>query len=193
MRLLLFASVLLVSGCAVDAASEADDDTVVGPFEQVDGADVLRAELRAEGTGDYAVSVRGGQYARTTNVLFYDVPTRDGRWLFPDSERTVLQTIELRDSSRVRAFLYVVAEEDSDGDDQFGAEDVQTIAVSDPAGRRLVRLAEGVTRFRQSVRLDDDTVLLLFDEGGAVRGVEVGLDALEVEAQVTMPSPPGTS
>ena len=192
MRSVLAASVLLaLAGCAADAASESDPESVVGAFEQVDGSDVLRAELRTEGSGDYTASVRGGRATVSTNVLFYDVSSREGRWLFPDSERTILQTTELRDSTRVRAFLYVVTDEDSDGDGYLGNGDVQTIAVSDPEGRRLVRLAEGATRVRQSVRLDDDTVLVLFDAGGAVRAVEVNLDALEIEARVTMPEPPG--
>ena len=68
--------------------------------------------------------------------------------------------------------------------------DARTIAVSDPEGRRLVRLAEGVTDYRQRLRLDDDSVLLLFNAADRVEGVEVNLDDLSVEARVTMPPPP---
>ena len=60
MRSVLAASVLLaLAGCAADAASESDPESVVGAFEWVDGANVLRAELKSEGSGDYAASVRG--------------------------------------------------------------------------------------------------------------------------------------
>lgn len=181
---------LLASGCAADAADEVGEASTVGPFEPVRGTSTLRAELVTGRSGDgYASSSRGG-YGGVTNVLFYDVEAREGRWLFPDSERTVLESRALGDSARVRAFLYVVAEEDSDGDGAYGAGDVQAIAVSDAAGTRLVRLAEGVTRFRQSLVLDDDTVLVLYDEGGAVRALEVGLEGLDVEARASMPPAP---
>jgi hypothetical protein len=192
MRIVLCLSALLVlAGCAADAAEEAETALRVGPFERVEGARHLRAHLSRQG-GGYGASVRGsGQPDQPVNVLFYDIDGREGRWLFEDSERAILSERDIGDSARVRMVVYEVAEEDTNGDDRFDHGDARTIAVSDPQGRRLVRLAEGVTQYRETIRLDDDTVLVLFDSAGTVRTIEVGLDDLGVEAEVTLPRPPG--
>lgn len=207
MRLLLVPLVLL-AGCAADpggrsdaaraapgesgaaVASGSEVAAAVGGFSEVDGTPFLRADLGTDRDGGYGASIRGGEYTETTNVLFYDTEAREGRWLFPEAGQVVREVSEFRDSTRVRAFFYVVLEEDSDGDGRLGPGDVQTIALSDPGGRRLVRLTESARRFRQSVRLGDGAELFLFDDDEGVQAVEVDLDALDVRARVTMPAPP---
>ena len=191
MRALLLLAPLLAAGCAADAADEGDGGWEVGAFERVEGTRHLRAPLRPTGgrvRGDYS-SGRGG-YGPAANVLFYDLDGRRGRWLFPAGARAVVSDQAVRDSGRVRAFVYAVAEEDTDGDGRIDGDDAWTLAASDAEGRRLVRLAEGVAEARPPVRLDDDTVLVLFDAAGGVGGVELNLDDLSVEARVSMPRPP---
>ena len=171
-------------------ASPIEIAAAVGGFSEVDGTPFLRADFGTDRDGSYGASIRGGEYTETTNVLFYDTEAREGRWLFPEADQVVREVSEFRDSTRVRAFFYVVLEEDSDGDGEFGPGDLQTIALSDPGGRRLVRLTEGARRFRQSVRLSDGAELFLFDDDEGVQGVEVDLDALDIRARTTMPAPP---
>lgn len=202
----LLASLLLLVGCTTDSGgrpgvasptagtapeppSGYEVAAAVGGFAEVDGTPFLRADLGTGRDGSYSVSGRG-EYRETTNVLFYDTEAREGRWLFPDAGHIVLQSVELRDSTRVRAFLYVLLETDTNDDGGLGPGDVQTIAVSDPGGRRLIRLTESARRFRQSVRLGDGAELVLFDDDEGVQAVEVGLDALDVRARLTMPAPP---
>ncbi|MEM1115995.1 MAG: hypothetical protein AAF845_10410 [Bacteroidota bacterium] len=191
---LLALAPLLFGGCLADAAPEDDDDSqlLVGTFEEVTGADHLRAPLTNGRAESITSSIRGGYdgYGETVNVLFYDVAARESRWLLPDTDRVILSTEAVRDSGRVRAFVYQIVEADTDGDGRLGADDARTIALSDPTGRRLVRVVEGAERLRQVRRLGDDTVLILYDAASTVGAVEVGLDSLEVEAEVTMPPPP---
>jgi hypothetical protein len=200
-------SLLVVIGCATDSggrpdvagvggvgseaatASGVDVAAAIGGFSEVDGTPFLRANLGTDRGGGYSVSGRG-EYVETTNVLFYDTRSREGRWLFPEADQVVLQSAELRDSTRVRAFLYVLLEADTNGDGDLDADDGRTVALSDPGGRRLVRLTERARRFRQSVRLGDGAELVLFDDADGVQAVEVGLDALDVRARTTMPAPP---
>ncbi len=197
MRLIVLFLPLFVAGCAVNAANEGDEPkAVVGSFEQIDGTQSLRAHLQpvpergVRGSLEEYSSSGPSWSPGATNVLFYDLEAREGAWLFPEGERQIVGEEVLRDSARVRAFLYVIAEEDTNGDDVFDGADSLTIAVSDPEGRRLVRLVEGVTRHRQTIRVDDDTALVLFDAGGDVGALEVDLDSLEAGPQVAMPAPP---
>ena len=46
---------------------------------------------------------------------------------------------------------------------------------------------------RERSGIDDDTVLVLYDSAGTVRTVEVGLDDLRIEAEVTLPPPPAAT
>ena len=186
---LCLAALLAVSGCA----EEAESDLTIGPFERVQGHRHLRAHLRQDGEYGVSISGRGSRAARDANVIFYDIDGREGRWLFPDSDRVILSERDIGDSMRVRMVVYELVEEDTNGDGRFDRADARTIAVSDPEGRRLVRLAEGATRYRETIRLDDDSVLVLFDSAGTVQTVEVGIDDLRVEAEVTMPPPPRAS
>lgn len=176
-------------GSEAATANGVDVAAAIGGFSEVDGTPFLRADLGTGRGGGYSVSGRG-EYAETTNVLFYDTRSREGRWLFPEADQVVLQSAELRDSTRVRAFLYVLLEADTNGDGDLDADDDRTVALSDPGGRRLVRLTERARRFRQSVRLGDGAELVLFDDADGVQAVEVGLDALDVRARTTMPAPP---
>lgn len=175
-------------GSDPEAAGPSEMAYTIGRFVEVDGTPFLRSGLGSERDG-YSSSGRG-EYGATTNVLFYDTEAREGRWLFPQAEQVVLESNELRDSSRVEAFLYVLLESDTNDDGRLGADDAQTLALSDPGGRRLVRLSERATRFRQSVRLADGAVLVLFDDADGVQAVEVGVDDLDIRARVTMPPPP---
>ena len=197
MRLTLLLLVLMV-GCAADSpagdaadspASSPPDGLIIGTFEEVAGAGHLRAELRPSPQRGY--SSRGETYGGPVrNVLFYDIAEREGRWLFSDSRRAILSQQTVGDSGRVRAFVYVVAEADTDGDDRIDGEDRRSLAVSDPGGRRIVRVAEGVERLRRIERIDDNTVLLLYDGDSGLGGVEVGIDALRVEARAGIPPVP---
>ena len=182
----------ITGGAEPAAGSAAAASQAIGPFAEVGGTPFLRADLGTTPDGGYGASVRG-EYAETTNVLFYDTEAREGHWLFPEADQVVLESTGLRDSTRVRAFLYVLLEADTNDDGRLGAGDAQTIAVSDPGGRRLVRLTERATRSRQSVRLGDGAELVLFDDGDGVQAVEVDLDALEVRARETMPAPPAAA
>ena len=191
MRASLLLALVLLAGCAADAAGEAESDLTLGAFERVTGRRHLRARL-APSSAEYGSSVRGGRGpGRAVNVLFYDLDGREGRWLFEDADRSILSERDVGDSTRVRMVVYELAEEDTNGDGRLDHEDARTIAVSDPEGRRLVRLAEGARQYRETIRLDDDTALVLFDAAGTVRAIEVGLDDLRVEADVTTPPAPG--
>lgn len=195
MRFILLAVALtLLAGCAADAAEESESEYTVGAFERVEGANHLRADLGRPGRYDSGITSRsGGEWSPSVNVLFYDLGAREGRWLFSTSEQVILQEEAVRDSARVRAFVFVIVEEDTNADGRLDGEDARSIVVSDPTGQRRTRVAEGVRSYRQAVRLDDDRVLLLFDAGGSVRGVEVGVDDVAVQTRITMPAPPSDS
>lgn len=161
---------------------------MVEPFEEVEGNRHLRGTLVRIYGDDY--SSRRGSEGSPVNVLFYDLDEREGRWLFSGSAQIVLRDEAVGDSAHVRAFVYELVESDTDGDGRLGAEDARTIAVSDPTGRRLVRVIDGADRLRQLRRLDEDTVLLLYEGGGQIGAVEVNLADLRVEAKIALPPIP---
>ncbi len=190
---LLTTAVLVVTGCSADAAPEDAPDLRLSAFEDVDGVRHLRAPLRAKGarSGIEEYVSRGASYGSLpVNILFYDIDGRVGRWLFEDNRRWIVRDHEIRDSATVRAFLYEMIETDTDGNGSLGTEDARTLALSDPTGRRVARIAAEVDQFRSLRRLDGDTVLLFYEVGGAVAGIEVNIESLEVEHVVRIPPVP---
>ena len=181
---------LLVAGCSAEAAGPEPSDLQIGPFSEVAGTPFLRAELApARASGRESYSSGGGH---PVDVLTYDSGAREGRWLFGGTGQIVLREHAVADSGRVRAFVYVLVAEDTDGDGRLDGDDAQSVVVSDPGGRRTLAVAPQVDRVREPIRLADGALLLLYDVAGSVRGMEIDPSALRVSARVSMPPPPGT-
>lgn len=138
------------------------------------------------------------------NHLFYDLDSRSTRWLFPGLGQRILDTLPLTTASdvttdgaratpreggdsRVRAFLYRVVTQDTNGDGALKGDDRSDLAASDPGGSGYTVLVASTGRFFGAFWVDEVHVLLIFEKDGAVQGVEFDVDKQKVTRQVRFP------
>jgi hypothetical protein len=126
-------------------------------FRQVRGTDVFRATL-SDGSGSYS-----GGYGRARNLLFVEA-NGDARWLVADDDH-VLEEHALP-ASTPRSFdgepapvAMVVLAKTVSGEPRTG-----DLYLSDPLGRRVQRIAQGV-REVDGVALSSDGVAAVLYEG----------------------------
>lgn len=135
--------------------------TVIG----LDGVDHVMVTLKSgqrfaqENYSKYTESVR--------NLLFINTQTNENHWLLPDNDRLILEHIALSElpfntpERYVRVIVFTVVEQDSNDDKRLTSEDKITIMISQPDGRRLTTVVDGVESVTD-MRLIDRRNLLLF-------------------------------
>lgn len=206
------ACVLLLGGCGVDASSGSrtvdseEPETQVSDFRSVSGTRHLIASLHGErGRSSYSSDSYFGGAA--LNHLFYDLDGRNARWLLPDLDQRILETRPLTSApdsttgdasvsprngggGEVRAFLYRVVSEDTNGDGDLDSDDRSALASSDPSGAGYTVLVESAERFLGAFWVDGAHALVIYETNGVVRGVEFDVEKREVTRHVDFPVAP---
>lgn len=167
-------------------ATEAGEKQVfrLGSFERVQGTDVLRAAYQA-GAGEDGGSGYGSKSDTSTRNFFYlDASTRSTYWLKPSMKSVILRDEALsehqnsdesqRDSPKPEiASVYLVVENDSNGDGELTDEDKKQIAVSDATGKEYRVVAQGVDCMEQVILLGPQRVLILYYVGAKLKAAEL--------------------
>lgn len=105
----------------------------------VTGTEVLRVDLVRSGSGyDYA------SYAEVRNILFLDPATKAGRWLLPDSDHVIAESldIEKEEAPNVKKVLAIAGLVKPLGGDLRTTEG--RLLLFDPSGKTVEALADGV-------------------------------------------------
>ena len=127
-------------------------------FQQVRGTDVFRATL-SDGSGSYSSG-----YGRARNILFVEAKG-EARWLVADDdhileEHAVLASTPRRFDDEPASVAMVVLAKTVSGEPRTG-----DLYLSDPLGRRVQRIAEGV-RDVHGVALSPDGAAVLYEGAG---------------------------
>jgi hypothetical protein len=216
MKLLsVVASILLLGGCGVDASSGSqagepeEPETQVSDFRSVNGTRFLIASLHAErNRSSYSSDSYYGGAA--LNHLFYDLDSRNARWLLPGLDQRILETRPLTSApdsttgdasisprngggGEVRSFLYRVVSEDTNGDGDLDSDDRSALASSGPSGAGYTVLVESAERFLGAFWVDEAHALLIYETDGAVRGVEFDVEKREVTRRLDFPAAPASA
>lgn len=197
---------LFLGGCGVEASSgflpfdSKEPEVQVSDFHSVSGTRFLIASLRGERDRSSYTS-RSYYSGAALNHLFYDMDTRSARWLLPGFNQRIVETRPLTStpesttddenlsrgsggSDPVRAFLYLVVGEDTNGDGKLDGDDQFELAASDPGGAGYSVLVESADRFLGAFRVDEAHTLLIYEKEGVVLGVEVDVENRTVTRQV---------
>lgn len=212
----LLGVLMLVGGCGASASSDSPGtgegsglETEISELRPVRGTRFLVASLYAE---QRRMSYSSDSYfgGAAINHLFYDLDTRTGRWLFRGGGQRILETHLLsgspaqgtnatitnatitsdQEDDPIRAFLYRVASQDTNGDGDLDSDDTSVLAASGADGIGYAVLVPSVERFLGAFWVDQDHVLLGFESGGVVRGVEFAINKREVTRHVEFPIAP---
>ncbi len=141
------------------AAEAMDERASIGRFNELAGAQVLRAPLEIGFGGGRDYSSKGGGGGDTRNYLYYDLGTHRARWLMPDHDTVFLSERDLPESEngtapvRVTVFSLRAAEPAPDAQRRQGRR-AQALAIADADGRN----------FRVLVRALDDVGALWLDD-----------------------------
>jgi hypothetical protein len=105
----------------------------------VSRTDVLRVDLVRQGSG-----YDSGSYAEVRNILFLDPATKAGRWLLPDSDHVIAESLEIEREAapNVKQVLAIAGLIKPLGGDLRIAEG--RLLLFDPSGKTVEALADGV-------------------------------------------------
>ncbi len=169
----------------VEKGQGVSESTRLGDFRAIDGTDVLRAELYLDQGYDGGFG-SGKQALSTRNYLFFDPESRTTRWLRPEPSGLILSTENIPEAGYVdpkpapQAFLYVVAESDSNGDRRISQKDDKAIALSRPTGEQYKVVLPHVDGFEGAALLKNGNGLILYSLRSDIRAAEVELATFTV-------------
>jgi hypothetical protein len=173
----------------------ADSKTKLGEFKAIAGSPVLRAELHVEQEYETGSRFSSGskESSSTQNYLFFDPGSDSSYWLLPGFKGIIHSTTELPESDYgdtskpMKAVFYELIERDSNEDGQLTPKDTKEIAISDPAGTRLIRALKGIESFN-SVHLlpDERAAIVLYGASGQARAARIELATGKVVNDVAL-------
>ena len=162
----------------------------LGDFHAVEGTTVLRASLNLRPDSAAGYSSKGTSPKK--NYLYFDTLSHASYWLMPGNRGVILGTTELSSPSTeqperatLQAIVYELVDADTNGDGKLTGDDLVTIGVSDPVGRRFVRLLSKVEHFN-SAHLGKGTLVVLYASSGKLRAAEVDLNSHKIVRESTL-------
>lgn len=156
----------------------------IGDFHLVEGTNVLRAPLYLE--QEYAFGSGSKETSSTQNYLYFGLETRDAYWLIPGHRGLILETNEFpsreygeEEKRAVVAVMYILVDEDTNGDGKLTRNDSKVIAMSDATGKQFARLLTKVEEIN-GAHLKNGSLLIFFTSESTLRMAEVELATINV-------------
>lgn len=196
--LLLFAATMFIKDMGrgrhaedtvhVNEVQVAKAEASLGAFTAIEGSAMMRAPLTVRqevGANPYVSKVSGTNAIQ--NYLYVDPVSHTSHWLITGNRGLILETTELlsrsysgQESDAVEAVVYRLVDTDTDGDGKLSEDDLNTIAVSDPAGKRLVRLFAKVDYVNGLRLTGKGALVVLYTAGGHLHAADVDLNSNKV-------------
>ena len=162
--------------------------TEIGTFEPIEGTDILRATLYPKEENNFAPSYKGD--ITVQNYLFFDSNKKAFYWLKPIAyEGRLLSTTSLIETDNSNsglkkappvAFVYLMADKDTNNDQRINMNDRQSIAISDSSGLRFKVLTDQVDKFNGSSIVKNNRVFLIYQSANKLKTAEVDLRSQEI-------------
>ncbi len=168
----------------------------IGHFQEVAGADVFRAPLLSE--QEYAFAYGSKSASATRNFLFYDPNSRQVQWLVDSNDWLITEEdalVEPHGTERNRpvlAFLYQLVDKDTNDDRKLTANDLSSIALSNPKGGAFTVVKRAVDKVLGHAVMSPSSVAVFYAASGELRFLEVSLTTFDVthDARISgLPSP----
>jgi hypothetical protein len=155
--------------------------TELTDFTDVNGTAIMRAELRVD--QEYAFSSGSKQASSVRNYLFFDSVNKSTHWLRNDNKGVIfafhslpVQSYSGEDKDKpIVAFLYLIADKDTNNDKRLTESDLKDIAVSDATGKRFKVVINGIDRFNGSRFQENGHVLILYTAASHLKVADLDL------------------
>jgi hypothetical protein len=158
--------------------------TEVGTFTTVAGTVFVKAPLYLIQEYEYLSGSKESNSIQ--NYVFFDTTKKTSTWLRPENKGLILSKNafpELIDSTfeagkaPTTAYVYLLAEQDTNNDQRIDRDDQKKIAISDPSGGRFKVLIEQVDRFNGVTAIKDqaDRISVLYVANQKLKASEVDL------------------
>ena len=187
------------SGTAPAATrANAVDARVLGHFGRVTSTDFLMADIHSGGDRGYSSlsSLSSGKSQTIHNYVFLNVTDQSFQRLLPTNDSYIRSAVPLPEAeshtpdgppTRVLWWFFDVVKQDTDRDGDLDEEDLGTIAVSDAGGRGYTELIGGVGEIYGRVLRDPDTLLVVYESGGAKRLGVIDLPRRALTSTTSLP------
>lgn len=164
----------------------------IGDFREVDGTTYIMLQLY------YTQSYSAKSTSSTINYLFLDSETGKSKWLFANNDylingvsfisETNNNTNNSSESRRqVRAVLYHIIKQDSNGDGRLTNENGMTIAFTHYNGNGYQEVLSGVDKFLGYKVLKENSLLILYKRDGIAYSAKVSLDNFALSNEAELP------
>jgi hypothetical protein len=105
-------------------------------------------------------SSSGGGYSDTRNLLFIEAGDKTARWLLTDHQHVITESVDImadEDDARLKRIVAVAAFVKPSGE-----QDAATgrLLLCDPAGRRIIAVADGVRKLHDASVINGEVSLL---------------------------------
>jgi hypothetical protein len=165
--------------------------TQIGDFEQIKGTEILRAALSLR--QEFDSSYGSKETSSIQNYVFFDSAKKVSYWLKPKNEGLILSEIALskneddQEANKFKpsqitptAFIYLIADKDTNNDKRISWEDRKQIAISNSSGLEFKILIDQVDRFNGYSVVKNNRVFLFYQLENKIKVVEVDLRSQEI-------------
>jgi hypothetical protein len=177
----------------VNVTDETDSDEKwrLGYLQDVDGTPYLMIPLYSDQS--YAQSYYSKSSYSTRNYLFINSETNKKRWLLDTNDYLIMNdemlSVENYDAKdrKVRAILYHMVKEDTNGDDRLTHDDLSVVALSKPDGTEFGEILSNLDVFVGHRVIDAKTILLVYQKKGIGYSATLSMEDLILSSATELP------
>jgi hypothetical protein len=158
----------------------------LGYMSNIQGSPYVMIPLNSDQS--YAQSYYGKSSSSARNYLFINSLKNEKHWLFETNQYLIAGTDFLSekeygsDEREVRAILYKIVKSDTNHDERLTNDDLQTVGLSLPSGKRYREILNGIDLF-----IDKDTLLIVFQRKGIGFSANVNLSDFTISNETELP------
>jgi|JFJP01.1.fsa_nt_gi hypothetical protein len=165
----------------------------IGEFQQIEGTDILRAELYAKEDDKFMPSYTPSKFIQ--NYIFFD-STKQRFYPLKSENTSILLSItnitETNSNNEINSnlletkkprpvgFAYVIVDQDTNNDKRINQDDLQKIAISDVSGLRFKVLIDRVDKFKGVSIVKNNRVFLIYLSESKIKAAEIDVRSQEI-------------
>lgn len=163
----------------------------LGYMSSIQGSPYVMIPLNSDQS--YAQSYYSKSSSSARNYLFINSLSNEKHWLFETNQYLIADTDFLSEKEygskerEVRAILYKIVKSDTNHDERLTNDDLQTVGLSLPSGKRYREILNGIDLFIGHRLIDKDTLLIVFQRKGIGFSANVNLSDFTISNETELP------
>lgn len=174
----------------IEENAEIKENWKLGQFSEINNGSILMIPLHSDQSFNRAYFSKSSNSTR--NYLFINTETSEERWLFNHTNFLIERSDRLRlgdysSKEPIVAILYQLVKLDSDHDNRLSAEDLTTIAITNPDGSAYEELIKEVELIVDHTLLNENELFLIYQKGGLSYSTVLNLSSRELTKNHQLP------